>query len=73
LPSSKFLSALIGLVILGFIAVEARDARNSNADRIRQQCEKENITDVHVRECGIRLTMQTQRDERLSLLGNERR
>ena len=69
---SKFFPALIAVVVLGFIAIEARDARNSN-DRIRQQCEKENITDVHVRECGIRLTMQTQRDERLSLLGNERR
>jgi hypothetical protein len=66
------LPALIGLVILGFVAIEARDAKNSN-NRIRQQCEKENITDVHVSECGIPLTMQTQRDERFSLLGNERR
>jgi hypothetical protein len=66
------LPALIGLIILGFIAIEARDARNSS-DPISQHCEKENITDVHVRECGIRLTMQTQRDERLSLLDNERR
>jgi hypothetical protein len=73
LLGSKFFPALIAVVVLGFIAIEARDARHSNADRIRQQCEKENITDVHVRECGIRLTMQTQRDDRLSLLDDERR
>ena len=70
--SSKFFPALIGLMVLGFIAIGAKHARNPNADRIRQQCETESITDAHVRECMIRLTMRNQRDDRLSLLDERR-
>ena len=61
MPTSKFFAALIALVALGFIAIEARDAKHSNAGRIGQQCQIENITDIHVSECRIRLTMQTNR------------
>jgi hypothetical protein len=68
LLSSKFFPALIGLMVLGFIAIGAKHARNPNAE----QCETESITDVHVRECMIRLTMRTQRDDRLSLLDERR-
>ena len=60
------------VMVLGFIAIGAKHARNPNADRIRQQCETESITDVHVRECMIRLTMRTQRDDRLNLLDERR-
>jgi len=63
-PTSKFFAALIALATLGFIAIEARDAKHSSSDRIRQQCQTENITDIQVSECRIRLAMQTQPNNR---------
>ena len=70
LPISKFLAALIGIMALGLIAIEARDA-NWTADRIDQQCQTENITDIHVRECRIRL-LQAKPDERFTPLDTRR-
>ena len=71
MPVSKFFLALIGIVALGFV-VESRDAKHSNADPTRHQCQAENITDIHVRECTIRLTLQAQSYDRLSLLQERR-
>jgi hypothetical protein len=47
-------------VALGFV-IEARDAKHPSADRIDgQQCQTENITDIQIRECNIRRTLQAQ-------------
>jgi hypothetical protein len=59
-------SALIVLAILTFVAVERWDVRTPDADRIRHQCEKENITEFQVRQCRIRLALQTRHDDQFS-------
>ena len=67
---SKIISAaaLIALAILGFVAMERWDVRNPDADRIRHQCEKQNITELQVHECRIRLALQTRHDDQFSQL-----
>jgi hypothetical protein len=69
---SKIISAaLVALAILGFVGKERWDVRNQDADRIRNQCEKQNVTEFQVRECSIRLTLlQTRHDDQFSQLEN---
>jgi hypothetical protein len=55
---SNFLLTLMTLVAIAFV-IGSRDAKHSNAD---QQCETENVTDTHVRECSIRRTLQDEAD-----------
>jgi hypothetical protein len=55
-------------VILGFVAKERWDVGNPAAARIRDQCEKQNITEFQVSECRIRLTLQTRHDDQFSQL-----
>jgi hypothetical protein len=43
------------------------DVKNPEADRIRHQCEKQNLTEFQVNECRIRL-MQTRHDDQFSQL-----
>jgi hypothetical protein len=57
MPGSQFFAAaLIIFLVLGFAATEAWKVKDPNADRIRKQCEMQNITEVQVNECKIRLT-----------------
>jgi hypothetical protein len=72
LGSNFFATALIGLLMLGFAVEEARNVKSPDIERILEQCEMENITEVQVSECRVRLTMQTRRDERLSQLQERR-
>ena len=62
---SKIIAAagLIALAMFGFVAEERWDVRHPDADRIRHQCEKQNITEFQVRQCSLRLRMQTRDDE----------
>jgi hypothetical protein len=58
-------SALIALAILSFVGLERWDARNpdatnGDADRVRHQCMKQNITELQVHECRIRLALLPQ-------------
>jgi hypothetical protein len=61
-------AALIALLVLGFAANEALKVKDPNADRVATKCERENITDVQVHECSIRLAMQAPNDPKLSQL-----
>jgi hypothetical protein len=64
--------ALIGFLLLGFAVEEAWNVKSRDTERILEQCEMENITEVQVNECRMRLTMQTRHDERLSQLQERR-
>ena len=59
-------SALIVLAILAFVAMERWDVRTPDADRIRHQCEKENITEFQVRQCRIQLALESRHDDQFS-------
>ena len=61
-------AALIALLVLGFAASETLKVKDPNAERAAMKCETENITDIQVRECRIRLAMQDRHDQRLSQL-----
>jgi hypothetical protein len=67
---SKIISgaAVIALALLGFVTTEGGGLRNPDADRIRHQCQKQNITEIQVRECRIRLTLQIRHDDQFSQL-----
>ena len=65
LGSTPFPAVLILALILGFTAREAWRTERSDAGRIRTMCERENITDVQIHECMIRLRMQGGPDKRL--------
>jgi hypothetical protein len=65
-------AALIALLVLGFVGNETLKVKDPNADRVAMKCEMENITDVQVRECGIRSAMQASYGQRLSQLQTDR-
>jgi hypothetical protein len=65
-------AALIALLVLGFAANEAFTIKHPNADRFAKKCEMENITDIQVRECGIRAAMLARNDQKLSQLQTDR-
>ena len=66
MPNSTILGAgLFALLILGLITSGIWKHENSNVIPIRRICEAENVTDVQMRECTVRLRMQSAVEARL--------